>query len=200
MGKIRLTDRPKFAYRNEESDSEEYILYHRCSLMVEKYIKMHVHNIEDVYNLRQEVLLKVLEGLDKSYYEQGHFFQWVMTIAVNMVNDYYRRKKNAPVLVALEDNVAQVFVSEKTFYRREKQLLKCERIYIEIMNILQSFTPFERELIEDLFFHNLSFRKAAERRNISKSTCFKLCKKLLEKLQRLLRERGIDITFLKDDE
>ena len=54
MGKIRLTDRPKFAYRNEESDSEEYILYHRCSLMVEKYIKMHVHNIEDVYNLRQE--------------------------------------------------------------------------------------------------------------------------------------------------
>lgn len=44
MGKIRLTDRPKFAYRNEESDSEEYILYHRCSLMVEKYIKMHVHN------------------------------------------------------------------------------------------------------------------------------------------------------------
>lgn len=120
--------------------------------MVEKYIKMHVHNIEDVYNLRQEVLLKVLEGLDKSYYEQGHFFQWVMTIAVNMVNDYYRRKKNAPVLVALEDNVAQVFVSEKTFYRKEKQLLKCERIYIEIMNILQSFTPFERELIEDLFF------------------------------------------------
>lgn len=105
-----------------------------------------------MYNLRQEVLLKVLEGLDKSYYEQGHFFQWVMTIAVNMVNDYYRRKKNAPVLVALEDNVAQVFVSEKTFYRKEKQLLKCERIYIEIMNILQSFTPFERELIEDLFF------------------------------------------------
>ena len=71
MGKIRLTDRPKFAYRNEESDSEEYILYHRCSLMVEKYIKMHVHNIEDVYNLRQEVLLKVLEGLDKSYYARA---------------------------------------------------------------------------------------------------------------------------------
>lgn len=43
-------------------------------------------------------------------------------------------------------------MSEKTFYRKEKQLLKCERIYIEIMNILQSFTPFERELIEDLFF------------------------------------------------
>lgn len=63
-----------------------------------------------------------------------------------------------------------------------------------------TFTPFERELIEDLFFHNLSFRKAAEKRNISKSTCFKLCKKLLEKLQRLLKERGIDITFLKDDE
>lgn len=39
MGKIRLTDRPKFAYRNEESDSEEYILYHRCSLMVRSILR-----------------------------------------------------------------------------------------------------------------------------------------------------------------
>ena len=55
MGKIRLTDRPKFAYRNEESDSEEYILYHRCSLMVEKYIKMHVHNINTSVNFYRKI-------------------------------------------------------------------------------------------------------------------------------------------------
>lgn len=198
MGRIRLSDRPRFAYRYDETYSEEYILFYRCSLMVERYIKMHVRNIEDVYNLRQEVLLKVLEGLDKSYYERGHFFQWVMTITVNMVNDFYRRKKNAPVLVPLEDNAAQAHWSEKV--PQKKYLLKYERIYREIMSILLLLTPFERELIEDIFFHNLSFRKAAEKRNISKSTCFKLCKKLLEKIQRLLKERGIDITFLKDDE
>lgn len=198
MGKIRLSDRSRFAYRYDESYSEEYILFYRCSLMVEKYIKMHVRNIEDVYNLRQEVLLKVLEGLDKSYYERGHFFQWVMTITVNMVNDYYRRKKNAPILVSLEDNIAQAHLSDKV--PRKKYLLKYERIYREIMSILLLLTPFERELIEDIFFHNLSFRKAAEKRNISKSTCFKLCKKVLEKIQRLLKERGIDITFLRDDE
>lgn len=63
MGKIRLTDRPKFAYRNEESDSEEYILYHRCSLMVEKYIKMHVHNIEDVYNPTSGSIVESIGGI-----------------------------------------------------------------------------------------------------------------------------------------
>lgn len=198
MGKIRLSDRPRFACRYDETYQEEYILFYRCSLMVERYIKMHVRNIEDVYNLRQEVLLKVLEGLDKSYHERGRFLQWVMTITVNMVNDYYRRKKNAPELVSLEDNAAHENLSEKA--PQKKYLLKYERIYMEIMSILQLLTPFERELIEDIFFHNLSFRKAAEKRNISKSTCFKLCKKLLAKIQKLLKERGIDITFLRDDE
>ena len=199
MGKIRLTDRPKFAYRNEESDSEEYILYHRCSLMVEKYIKMHVHNIEDVYNLRQEVLLKVVEGLDKSYHERGRFFQWAMTITINMVNDYYRRKKNAPTMVAL-DNEAVVAHTAGYPSLKIKLLLKFERVYLIIREIiLFELSLFERELIIDLFFKGLSFREAGEKRGISKSTCFKLYKKIIAKIRDLLKERGIDFTFLDED-
>ena len=40
-------------------------------------------------------------------------------------------------------------------------------------------TLFERELIIDLFFKGLSFREAGEKRGISKSTCFKLYKKII---------------------
>jgi len=92
MEKLFPSNKVRFRHLYDETDKEEQILFYRCSLMVETYIKIHVRNQEDVYNLRQEVLLKVVEGLDKSYHERGRFFQWAMTITINMVNDYYRRK------------------------------------------------------------------------------------------------------------
>ena len=85
MEKLYPSNKVRFRHLYDKTDKEEQILFYRCSLMVETYIKIHVRNQEDVYNLRQEVLLKVVEGLDKSYHERGRFFQWAMTITINMV-------------------------------------------------------------------------------------------------------------------
>lgn len=79
MEKLYPSNKVRFRHLYDKTDKEEQILFYRCSLMVETYIKIHVRNQEDVYNLRQEVLLKVVEGLDKSYHERGRFFQWAMT-------------------------------------------------------------------------------------------------------------------------
>lgn len=81
-----------------------------------------------------------------------------------------------------------------------KLLLKFERVYLIIREIiLFELSLFERELIIDLFFKGLSFREAGEKRGISKSTCFKLYKKIIAKIRDLLKERGIDFTFLDED-
>lgn len=199
MEKLYPSNKVRFRHLYDKTDKEEQILFYRCSLMVETYIKIHVRNQEDVYNLRQEVLLKVVEGLDKSYHERGRFFQWAMTITINMVNDYYRRKKNAPTMVAL-DNEAIVAHTAGYSSLKIKFLLKFERVYLIIREIiLFELSLFERELIIDLFFKGLSFREAGEKRGISKSTCFKLYKKIIAKIRDLLKERGIDFTFLDED-
>jgi len=121
-----------------------------------------------------------------------------MTITINMVNDYYRRKKNAPTMVALDDE-AVVAHTAGCPSRKIKFLLKFERVYMIIREILLKLSLFERELIIDLFFKGLSFREAGEKRGISKSTCFKLYKKIIAKIRDLLKERGIDFTFLDED-
>lgn len=185
MEKLYPSNKVRFRHLYDKTDKEEQILFYRCSLMVETYIKIHVRNQEDVYNLRQEVLLKVVEGLDKSYHERGRFFQWAMTITINMVNDYYRRKKNAPTMVAL-DNEAVVAHTAGYPSLKIKLLLKFERVYLIIREIiLFELSLFERELIIDLFFKGLSFREAGEKRGISKSTCFKLYKKIIAKIRDL---------------
>lgn len=128
MEDFRLNNKARFGHFYDVTDKEEQILFHRCSLRVEAYIKAHVYNQEDVYNLRQEVLLKVVEGLNKSYHEKGRFFQWVMTITINMVNDYYRRKKNAPNMVTL-DNENMLSCAGEYSLRKRRALWKFERIW-----------------------------------------------------------------------
>ena len=59
MSIIGFNDKTRFGQFYDATDKEEQILFHRCSLRVEAYIKLHVQNQEDVYNLRQEVLLRV---------------------------------------------------------------------------------------------------------------------------------------------
>lgn len=87
-----------------------------------------------------------------------------MTITINMVNDYYRRKKNAPTMVAL-DNEAVVAHTAGYPSLKIKLLLKFERVYLIIREIiLFELSLFERELIIDLFFKGLSFREAGEKR------------------------------------
>lgn len=109
MEDFRFNGKTRFGHFYDVTDKEEQILFHRCSLRVEAYIKAHVYNQEDVYNLRQEVLL------------------------------------------------------------------------------------------QDIFFLGLSFREAGEKRGISKSTCFRLYKKILNKIRKMLDERGIKFTFEDDD-
>ena len=198
MEDFRLNNKTRFGHFYDVTDKEEQILFHRCSLRVEAYIKAHVYNQEDVYNLRQEVLLKVVEGLNKSYHEKGRFFQWVMTITINMVNDYYRRKKNAPNMVTL-DNENMLACAGEYSLRKRRALWEFERIYMAVREVLQLLTLFERELLQDIFFLGLSFREAGEKRGISKSTCFRLYKKILNKIRKMLDERGIKFTFEDDD-
>lgn len=74
MEDFRLNNKTRFGHFYDVTDKEEQILFHRCSLRVEAYIKAHVYNQEDVYNLRQEVLLKVVEGLTSHTMKKGVFF------------------------------------------------------------------------------------------------------------------------------
>lgn len=55
MEKLYPSNKVRFRHLYDKTDKEEQILFYRCSLMVETYIKIHVRNQEDVYNLRQEV-------------------------------------------------------------------------------------------------------------------------------------------------
>lgn len=57
---VSLSDQELLAaYRAGSTEAGE-LFFQRYSVLVERYIRAHVRDVEDVYNLRQEVLLRVL--------------------------------------------------------------------------------------------------------------------------------------------
>lgn len=97
------------------------------------------------------------------------------------------------------DNENMLSCAGEYSLRKRRALWKFERIYMAVREVLQLLTLFERELLQDIFFLGLSFREAGEKRGISKSTCFRLYKKILSKIRKMLDERGIKFTFEDDD-
>ena len=77
---VSLSDQELLAAYRAGSTEAGVLFFQRYSVLVERYIRAHVRDVEDVYNLRQEVLLRVLNGVRTTYRETGRLLPWVMTI------------------------------------------------------------------------------------------------------------------------
>lgn len=183
--------------RSELNEEEKKELFQKCILMVDVYVKSHIHNLDDAHNLRQEILLKALEAFDKSYHERGRFRAWVLTIAMNMVRDYYRKKQREPRIIFMGNG----FLNFVYKYKSRPLIVSfmynhaCEVLTEAIMELSST----ERKLIDYVFFHKLGYRRASEELHISKSACFKRSRSILLKLRFRLGEKGIDQQSLNDN-
>lgn len=78
------------------------------NLLVEKYkdriyeiIYSHIRNVEDAYDLSQEVFIKVFKGLNR-FKKKSSFYTWLYSIAINVCIDYSRKNKGH-LMVPIEE-------------------------------------------------------------------------------------------------
>lgn len=198
MGQYKYVNSPLSNSDNSEIDEKKKVLFQKCIVMVDAYVNSHIRNEDDAHNVRQDILLKALEAFDKSYHEEGRFTAWVLTIAINMVRDYYRRKQRRRLVIFLNDEpYSRRAVSDGR--RSLRFLAMYEHFCKSLSEVMLELTLSERVLIWDLFFRDLTFREAGEERNISKSACFKRYKRVLAKIRKRLRDKGVDLDFLSSN-
>lgn len=193
---ILLSDQELLADYRAGSIRAGELLFRRYSMLVERYIRAHVRDVDDIYNLRQDVMLRILNGLRTSYHETGRLLPWVMTIAVNVVNDYYRHRSKEPELVL--DELSPSLLSSEELSDDLDHFMRYERAYTSLERIYKNLPIEDRSLIYSLFYENQSFRQAAMQRGVSKSSCFKYFQRLLFRLRRMLKESGVDRDFLEE--
>lgn len=193
-----FSDSSEGAY--EESTEEERnrkILFRQCMHVVETYVGSHVCNPDDVSNLQQEALLRICEALSLSHYdERGHFVSWALTVTMNVVRDYYRRKQRCPIMTSSEKDLTILIDAEEP---QSYNSLLLESYYEKEKRAVLELSLDDQGLISDIFYCKMSFRQAGEKRGISKSACFKHYQRILTELRKKFIKDGIDLKSLEDN-
>lgn len=130
-------------------------------------------------DLTQEVFLRLVTAVGR-YSVTGKFTNYLFTIAVNVCNDHYRRKK--PESVPLTEDTA---VSDGA----ETQALKNDSVE-NIRRALALLPDEQRDAVILRYWHDMKLRDIAAVTGISTATAKSRLRLGMEKLRRLLESEG----------
>ena len=170
-----------------ESGSESFvILYDRYFSRVYNYIRYRCSDAAEADDLTAQVFLKALVNLDKYDPNKAPFDAWLFTIARNLLNDSFRKKRRYYV-VDIED-VEHILshshrpLEEKVEHSEEKyQLLEC----------MQSLSARHRDLIALKFGANMTNREIAKLTGLSEQNVGVLLHRSIKKLRKTMQEEDV---------
>ena len=167
-----------------EAGSESFvILYDRYFSRVYNYIRYRCSDTSEADDLTAQVFLKALVNLDKYDPQKAPFDAWLFTIARNLLNDSYRKKRRYYV-VDIED-VEHILshsdrpLEEKVEHSEEKyRLLEC----------MASLSNRHRDLIALKFGANMTNREIAKITGLSEQNVGVLLHRGIKKLRKIMQE------------
>lgn len=111
-----------------------------------KFCFYHVENKEVAQDITQDVFLKFLSRLD-DYYEYGKLKNYLYVVAKNSIRDYFRKPKELS-LDEVEGEVPDNGMEEIP-------------VRIDVLRVLNSLEPFEKELIILRYYQELRIKDIA---------------------------------------
>ncbi|WP_020527354.1 RNA polymerase sigma factor [Flexithrix dorotheae] len=161
-----------------KKDTKKFrVLYQRYFKQIFQFIFNRVGEYELTSDLSSQVFLKALTNLSKYRHQKLPFSAWLFRIAINEVNQFYRKNKKQRKVVLDETLIQQLKVAkpdENLEYFKEK-----------LSNILQKLSPKEIQIIELRYFTDASFKDISQILNISESAAKVRVHRLIKKIKDL---------------
>ena len=134
-------------------------------------------NPDTAADITQDVFLKLLENI-QSVRKIGKFQNYLLTIAVNTCNNYYKKAK--PIYMDLE-TLADIEVADDTFEKIELDELKTDVQYA-----INTLPDYQKDVIILRFYYDLKIREIAKMTKVSVSTVKSRLQQGIKKLKRYL--------------
>ncbi|MDF2629368.1 MAG: polymerase ECF-type sigma factor [Symbiobacteriaceae bacterium] len=136
---------------------------------------------EEIY---QDTMLKAWQQA-ASFRLDGHLKAWLFRVARNNAIDYMRKKR-----LPLEEFTTCLETAATTF-RPERE---AERSWLsaEVVEAMSELPPAYREVVDLRFFHQLCYQEIAQVLGIPLGTVKSRLNYAIQRLTKILRERGID--------
>lgn len=183
-------DLVKLYLNGEETVIAELLRRHKSKVYTSIYLLVKDQYLaEDIF---QDAFIKVINTLRSGRYnEEGKFLPWVMRIAHNLVIDYFRREKRAPVITSADGtdvlNLIQI-LEEST----EERMLR-EQTHIDLRAMIQLLPDEQKEVLIMRHYADLSFKDIADLTDVSINTALGRMRYALSNLRKMMKVKEVSI-------
>jgi RNA polymerase sigma-70 factor, ECF subfamily len=147
-----------------------------------RYIKIKVKNQQQAEDLLQDIFYKAWIGIKSLSLENLNFSAWLYKVANNTINDYYRKVYRTPVMVEINENLAQ---QENLYYTDRFNFND-----IEIVRESMERLPVQyKQVLELRFIQEFSLDETAKTLGRTNLAVRLLQHRALKKLQTVIKKR-----------
>ena len=156
-------------------------LYNKYYEPVARFVYQRTSTKDEAMDITQQVFMQAMIALDK-YESRGFpFSSWLYRIAINEVNNRYRKSKKERVINVDDSSLLNVISEINESYSEEKEEA--------LLNAIQELDEDEIQLLEMRFFEKRPFKEMAEIKDSTESAIKMKVYRLLEKLKAIMEKK-----------
>lgn len=178
-------DLVKLYLNGEESVLEELLRRHKSKIYTSIYLLVKDQYLaEDIF---QDALIKVINTLRSGKYnEEGKFLPWVMRISHNLVIDYFRREKRAPLITSADGGTDVLNLLQVHEESAEERMLR-DQTYTDLRAMIHLLPDEQKEVLIMRHYADLSFKEIADLTEVSINTALGRMRYALSNLRKMMK-------------
>ncbi|WEK18655.1 MAG: sigma-70 family RNA polymerase sigma factor [Candidatus Pedobacter colombiensis] len=178
----------KLYLNGDETVLEELLKRHKTKIYTSIYLLVKDQYLaEDIF---QDAFIKVINTLRSGRYnEEGKFLPWVMRIAHNLVIDYFRREKRAPVITSADGT--DVFNLLQFHEENAEDKMLREQTHIDLRAMIHLLPDDQKEVLIMRHYADLSFKDIADLTDVSINTALGRMRYALNNLRKMMKVKEI---------
>ena len=189
---INLSDSELVAlYLKGDSKSFEALIQkHKNKIYA--FILSKIRNRDLAEDIFQDTFIKVINSLQKGKYnEEGKFLPWVMSIANNLVIDYFRKSKKMRTISPTDD--FDIFNILQDGEKNVEDNLVNNQIHKDLRKLIEHLPEDQKEVLKMRYYAELSFKEISESTGVSINTALGRMRYALINLRKLIDSHQVDL-------
>jgi len=182
-------DLVKLYLTGDEAVLEELLNRHKSKIFTSIYLLVKDQYLaEDIF---QDAFIKVINTLRSGRYnEEGKFLPWVMRIAHNLVIDYFRREKRAPVITSSDGETDVLNMLQIHEESAEDKILR-DQTHTDLRMLIQLLPDEQKEVLIMRHYADLSFKEIADLTEVSINTALGRMRYALSNLRKMMKVKEV---------
>ena len=159
-------------------------IYKNYHEQIYRFVYQRMDNGSDAKDITSQVFLKALINLEKYEFRGYPFSSWLYRIALNEVNQFYRKSKNKRLVSLNENNIQELIEESGDTFNEEKRE--------KLLAVLGTLNEDKLTLIEMRFFEKRAFKEIGQVLNITENNAKVRTYRILEEMKKAMSNQIIE--------